>query len=68
VDISDSGMMMYVPATTPVRTGQSVYVNMAGVGWRSANQGQVLATIVRVDRAAMTSKGYLGVGLEFAAA
>ncbi|MDP6637216.1 MAG: PilZ domain-containing protein [Phycisphaerae bacterium] len=69
VDVSDSGMLMYVPATTPVRAGQSVYVNMAGISGRSAaTAGPVQATIVRVDRADMTSKGYLGVGVRFAAA
>jgi hypothetical protein len=68
VDVSETGMMMYVPATTPVRTGQSVYVNMAGIGSTATNRGPVQATIVRVDRAEMTSKGYLGIGLRFAAA
>jgi hypothetical protein len=69
VDVSQTGMLMYIPATTPVRAGQAVYVNMAGVGGRSAvGGGPVQATIVRVDRADMTSKGYLGIGVRFAAA
>jgi len=68
VDVSESGMLMYVPATTPVRTGQAVYVNMAGVGPMASSREPLQATIVRVDRADMTSKGYLGVGLRFAAA
>jgi c-di-GMP-binding flagellar brake protein YcgR len=69
VDVSETGMLMYVPATTPVRAGQSVYVNMTTLGSKSsANAGPVHATIVRVDRGAMTSKGYLGIGLRFAAA
>jgi len=61
-------MLMYVPATTPVRTGQAVYVNMAGIGSSAMSKSPVQATIVRVDRAEMTSKGYLGIGLRFAAA
>ena len=68
VDISDTGMLMYVPITTPVRTGQAVCVNMGGVGAMSAANGPVQATIVRVDRSKMTSSGCLGVGLSFAAA
>ena len=69
VDVSETGMLMYVPATTPVRTGQAVYVHLAGIGRRSASgDGPVQATIVRVDREQMTSKGYLGIGLRFAAA
>jgi c-di-GMP-binding flagellar brake protein YcgR len=68
VDISETGMLMYIPATTPVRAGQSVYVNMAGLTGRSAQPGQVQATVVRVDRSDMTSKGYLGIGVKFAAA
>jgi|GEM_PF-1295875 len=69
VDVSESGMLMYIPATTPVRTGQAVYVNLAGIAGRPpAGAGPVQATIVRVDRADMTSKGYLGIGVRFAAA
>lgn len=69
VDLSESGMMMYVPATTPVRAGQAIYVNMAGIGGKPmTGTTPVQATIVRVDRQQMTSKGYLGVGVRFAAA
>ena len=69
VDVSESGMLMYVPATTPVRAGQAVYVDLGGIGGRQATSaGLVQATIVRVDRADMTSRGYLGIGLRFAAA
>jgi hypothetical protein len=69
VDVSDSGMLMYVPALTPVKVGQAVYVNMSNIGSRqAAGSGPVQATIVRVDRNQMTSKGYLGIGVRFAAA
>ncbi|MBL7219398.1 MAG: PilZ domain-containing protein [Phycisphaerae bacterium] len=69
VDISENGMLMYVPAITPVRAGQAVYVDLANIGGRPARGiGPVQATIVRVDRAEMTSKGYLGIGIRFAAA
>ena len=69
VDVSESGMLMYVPATTPVRAGQAVYVNLAGVrGKPVTGAAPVQATIVRIDRAEMTSKGYLGIGVRFAAA
>ena len=69
VDVSESGMLMYVPATTPVRAGQAVYVNLADIGGRPVTDAApVQATIVRVDRAEMTGKGYLGIGIRFAAA
>jgi hypothetical protein len=69
VDVSESGMLMYVPLTTPVRTGQAVYVHLAGIrGKPASNTGPVHATIVRVDREQMTSKGFLGIGIRFAAA
>ena len=69
VDVSESGMLMYVPVTSPVRAGQAVYVNLAGIGGKPvADTGPVQATIVRVDREQMTSKGYLGIGIRFAAA
>lgn len=69
VDLSETGMLMYVPATTPVRAGQAVYVNLAEIGGKLiSGKGPVQATIVRVDRTEMTSKGYLGIGVRFAAA
>ena len=69
VDVSESGMLMYVPVTAPVRAGQAVYVDLAGIGGRQVTGvGPVQATIVRVDREQMTSKGYLGIGVRFAAA
>ncbi|MCP4379074.1 MAG: PilZ domain-containing protein [bacterium] len=68
VDVSESGMLMYVPALTPVKVGQAVYMNLSDIGGRQAESGPVQATIVRVDRNQMTSKGYLGVGVRFAAA
>ena len=69
IDVSESGMLMYVPAITPVMAGQAVYVNLAGVRGRPTTGAKpVQATIVRVDRADMTSKGYLGIGIRFAAA
>ena len=69
IDVSESGILMYVPATTPVRAGQAVYVNLAGVrGKPMAGARPVQGTIVRVDREQMTSKGYLGIGIRFAAA
>jgi len=69
VDVSKNGMLMYVPATTPVRAGQDIYVNMSGVGVGATSEREpVQATIVRVDRQKMTSKGYLGIGVRFAAA
>ena len=63
-DISAGGMLMYVPATTPLQPGHSVNrPEFANLG-----DSPVEATIVRVDRQALLQAGHLAVGLRFAQA
>lgn len=70
VDISAGGMLMYVPATVPVHSGQRVKVSV-GLGGKpefaDLSQRPIDATIVRVDRNPLLSSGHIAVGLQFAA-
>ena len=68
VDISKGGMLMYVPAATPLRAGDSVRVTLGSVGRPEfANLGDrpLDATVVRVDRKAMLNIGHVAVGVRF---
>jgi hypothetical protein len=68
VDVSQGGLQMYVPAATPVQPGQAVRLALSGItepalaalGGKSLN-----ATVVRVDRQALTQKGQLAIGVKF---
>lgn len=69
VDISAGGMLMYVPAATPVQPGHPVQVTIGSVSrpeFAGLSERPVDATIVRVDRQALLSAGHLAVGLRFA--
>ncbi|MCY2929096.1 MAG: PilZ domain-containing protein [Planctomycetota bacterium] len=67
-DISHGGMLMYVPAATPVAPGQSVRLRVAG-GLRppvAELSGQVIhATVVRVDRGALLTGGHIALAVRF---
>jgi len=63
-------MLMYVPATTPVRAGQPISLNVGAISGREFGRvgaGPIQATIVRVDRGKMTASGHVGIGVKFAA-
>ncbi len=68
VDISDGGMLMYVPASVPVASGHSVRVT---IGSHSRPELAELsdrpldATVVRVDRRKVLHLGHLPVGIRF---
>jgi c-di-GMP-binding flagellar brake protein YcgR len=68
VDISSSGMLMYVPATVPVHPGQKVKV-CVGVNSKpemaDLAQKQISGKIVRVDRNPLLAVGNIAVGVEF---
>ena len=67
-DISEGGMMMYVPVATPVKIGQPISLTVGGLNrpeFANLGEGPVSATIVRVDRHQMLEKGYLVLGLRF---
>ena len=68
VDISEVGMLLYVPVAVPVDLGQSIRVTIGseprpelhGLGLQPRD-----ATIVRVDRKGMLRVGYIPVGVRF---
>jgi len=71
INISLGGMLMYVPAATPVQPGQPIRLAMGGASRPEFSRldGRPLdATIVRVDRGALLSEGHLAVGVRFAQA
>ena len=68
VDISEGGMLLYLPVSVPVDLGQSVRLTV-GSEPRPELHGLGLqpreATIVRVDRKGMLRVGYIPVGVRF---
>ncbi|MFP4355917.1 MAG: PilZ domain-containing protein [Phycisphaerae bacterium] len=68
VDISSSGMLMYVPATVPVHPGQKVDVSV-GTGskpeFAELSTKRIQGTIVRVDRNPLLAIGNIAVGVQF---
>jgi len=68
VDASAGGMLMYVPAATPVKVGQAIRLAINGVvppdlaGLAGAD---LPAIIRRVDRHALLNIGHLAIGVEF---
>jgi hypothetical protein len=71
VDISVGGMLMYVPAQTPVQPGHPVRVCVGGINrpeFAPLGQTPVDATVVRVDRQKLLREGQLAVGIRFAEA
>jgi len=68
VDISKGGMLMYVPASAPVKPGDSIRLTLASVSrpeFADVGGRPVDASIVRADRKAMLSLGNIAVGLKF---
>ena len=69
VDVSRGGMLMFVPATTPVAPGQPIRVTLGGYSQpelHTLSNKPVEGTIVRVDRGGMLEAGHLPVGVRFA--
>ena len=70
VDLSDGGMLMHVPPTTPVRVGHPIRLDAAAVPRgesRRAGETPIDATIVRVDHHCLLTAGNLAVGVRFLA-
>ncbi len=68
VDISQSGLMMYVPVSTPVKPGQPIRLSVTGPtppDISALADGTLEATIVRVERRGLLTMGKLAVGVEF---
>ena len=68
-DVSRGGMLMFVPASTPVSPGQPIRVAVnryTRAEFRELTREPVDATIVRVDRGGMLDGGgHLPVGVRF---
>jgi c-di-GMP-binding flagellar brake protein YcgR len=68
VDASAGGMLMYVPATTPVKVGQTIRLainDVAPPDLAGLAGADLPATIRRVDRHALINVGHLAIGVEF---
>ena len=68
-NISEGGMLMYVPVTSPVQPGHPISVTIGSVSrpeFAALSERPVDATIVRVDREALLEEAHLAVALRFA--
>lgn len=68
-DISTGGMMMFVPATTPVQVGHVIRLDLNSLprpDLPKLNDHPVDATVVRVDRQALLQSGNVAVAVRFA--
>ncbi len=71
VDISRGGLLMYVPAASPVRPGQAVRLTLGAISlpeFAGLAGAPIEGTIVRVNRGALLAEGHLAVGVRFAQA
>ena len=71
VDISRSGLLMYVPASAPVQAGQPIRLTLGAIDMAELaglSAAPIEGTIVRVDRGKLLSEGHLAVGVRFAQA
>ena len=71
VDISLGGLLMYVPASTPVQPGQPIRIVVGALNrpeFAGLGRKPVDGVIVRVNRNALLSEGHLAVGVRFAEA
>lgn len=67
-DISQGGMKMYIPATTPIRAGDSIRISLGAPArpeFSVLGEAPISASVVRVDRSSLLSAGYLAVGVRF---
>ncbi len=68
VDLSKGGMLMYVPASTPVQPGDSLRVQLGSMNrpeFAELGAAPVEASIARVNRQSLLDVGYLAVGVRF---
>ena len=69
VDISRGGLLMYVPAASPVRPGQTIRLTLGAISLpdlAGLSGAPIEGTIVRVDRGSLLAEGHLAVGVRFA--
>jgi len=68
IDMSRGGILVYVPAGTPVAPGQPIQLKLDVHGrpeFGRLSDSPLDGTVVRVDRAKMLSDGHLPVGIRF---
>lgn len=68
VDVSAGGLMMYVPASTPVQPGHNVRMSSSGLSrpeLAGLDTDDINGTVVRVDRSALLRMGHIAVGIRF---
>jgi len=68
VDISQGGMLMYLPASVPVARGQGIRLTIGSHGrpeLAELSNRPLAATVVRVDRRRLLELGHLPVGVRF---
>lgn len=70
-DISEGGMLMLIPASTPVRRGQSVRLQVSDLpvpGIADMAGRPLNATVLRVDRTPLTTDGQIAIAVRFSGA
>ncbi|MGA2264904.1 MAG: PilZ domain-containing protein [Phycisphaerae bacterium] len=68
VDISDGGMLMYVPVSAPVKAGQPIRLTLRGVRTKQfggLSDKTLDARIVHVQREGLLVTGKVAIGVEF---
>ena len=69
VDLSAGGMLLQIPARSPVQVGNDIRVHLEPMGqpeWAINNNQSVPAKIVRIDRGPLLTNGRISIGVEFA--
>jgi hypothetical protein len=67
-NISKGGMLMYIPASTPVQPGQAVRLHVTGLSLPAVADlaaQPIDATILRVDRQSLLADGQLSTAVRF---
>ena len=67
-DVSGGGMLLYVPAVMPVKTGDSVRVAVDQVDrpdFADLGDGPIAASVARVDRTRLLDVGQVAMGVRF---
>ena len=70
VDLSEGGLLMYVPARVPIQVNQVVQLTPKGAGlpeFPGNGEAPIEATVVRVDRHSLLTMGHVAVGVRFKA-
>ena len=69
VDISAGGMLLYVPAATPLQVGHPIRMQLSAVNrpeFPVTSDQPIDATVVRVERQKLLTSGHIAVGVKFA--